>query len=123
MSEDLSRAYNNADFIPGAAEFAPRWAAQAAAFRAALGHRAQTGIAWGEGARQTLDLFLPEHATPAGLMVFVHGGYWLAFDPSTWSHLAAGALARGWAVAMPATTTWPITALSLARTVWLRPRR
>ena len=34
-------------------------------------------------------------------MVFVHGGYWRAFDRGTWSHLAAGPLARGWAVAMP----------------------
>ena len=34
-------------------------------------------------------------------MVFVHGGYWRAFDRGLWSHLAAGPLARGWAVAMP----------------------
>ena len=34
-------------------------------------------------------------------MVFVHGGHWKAFDNSSWSHLAAGALARGWSVAMP----------------------
>ena len=40
-------------------------------------------------------------ATPAGLVVFVHGGYWRAFDRGDWSHLAAGPLARGWAVAMP----------------------
>ena len=33
--------------------------------------------------------------------MFVHGGYWKAFDKSYWSHLAAGPLARGWAVAMP----------------------
>ena len=39
--------------------------------------------------------------TPAGLVVFVHGGYWRAFDRGDWSHLAAGPLARGWAVAMP----------------------
>ncbi len=33
--------------------------------------------------------------------MFVHGGYWKAFDASSFSHLATGALARGWAVAMP----------------------
>src|SRR5690606_4847646 len=28
-------------------------------------------------------------------------GYWMDFDPTLWSHLAAGPLARGWAVALP----------------------
>nr|MBA3325206.1 alpha/beta fold hydrolase [Paracoccaceae bacterium] len=45
-------------------------------------------------------LFLPEGAAP-GLAIFVHGGYWRAYDRDVWSHLAAGPLARGWAVAMP----------------------
>ena len=35
-----------------------------------------------------------------GLVVYMHGGYWRAFDRTDWSHLAAGALGRGWAVAM-----------------------
>ena len=35
-----------------------------------------------------------------GTVVFVHGGYWKAFAPSVWSHLAAGPLSRGFAVAM-----------------------
>jgi len=106
MSEDLSTAYANADFIAGAAQFPPRWAAEAEAFRAALGDRAPCGLRYGDGARQTLDLFLPER-TPAGLLVFIHGGYWMAFDPSSWSHLAQGALARDWAVAMPGYTLAP----------------
>lgn len=103
---DLTAAYANADVIPGGAEYPARWAEQAAAFRAGLGDRARTGLRWGDEARQTFDLFLPEGA-PTGLAVFLHGGYWLAFDPSSWSHLAAGALARGWAVAMPGYTLAP----------------
>ena len=99
---DLTAAYANADVIPGGAEYPSRWAEQAAAFRTGLGDRARTGLRWGEGARQTFDLFLPEGA-PRGLAVFLHGGYWLAFDPSSWSHLAAGALAhrRSWAAPRP----------------------
>ncbi len=58
------------------------------------------GIAYGPHPRQAFDLFLPE-GTPVGLVVFVHGGYWRAFDRGLWSHLAGGPLARGWAVAMP----------------------
>ena len=34
-------------------------------------------------------------------MVYLHGGYWMAFGREDWSHLAAGAVARGWAVAVP----------------------
>lgn len=104
--QDMDRAYANGAFIPGAEGFPPRWTAEAAAFRAALGARAQTGIAYGPGARQGFDLFLPQGA-PRGLLVFVHGGYWLAFGRETWSHLAAGAVARGWACAIPSYTLAP----------------
>ena len=65
-----------------------------------MGGRLREGLAYGAHPRQRFDLFLPE-GTPAGLVVFVHGGYWRAFDRGDWSHLAAGPLARGWAVAMP----------------------
>lgn len=106
MSDDLSLAYANADFIPDAGSYIPRWAAEADAFRRRLGDRARIGVAYGAAPRQSFDLFLPE-TTPAGLMVFVHGGYWLRFAPADWSHLAQGALARGWAVAMPGYTLAP----------------
>jgi acetyl esterase/lipase len=36
----------------------------------------------------------------------------MAFDKSSWSHLAAGALAHGWAVAMPSYTLCPETRIS-----------
>ena len=85
---DYDRAYANGPFIPGAETFPPRWAREAAAFRAALGPRARTGVSYGPRPRNALDLFLPD-ATPQGLLVFVHGGYWLRFDRDLWSHLAS----------------------------------
>jgi len=97
---DLTDAYENGKYIPGAVEYPPRWSAEAAAFREGLGARAQLDLPYGEDARQRFDLFLPE-GEALGLVVFIHGGYWLKFDKSYWSHLAAGPLARGWAVAMP----------------------
>jgi len=106
QTEDLSRAYTNADFIVDAADYPPRWRAEAQDLRTSLGARALTGLAYGPGARQTFDLFLPEGA-PRGLMVFIHGGYWMAFAPGDWSGFAQGALARGWAVAMPGYTLAP----------------
>ncbi|MFN3277024.1 MAG: alpha/beta hydrolase [Paracoccus hibiscisoli] len=87
---DWDDAYANGAHIPHADAYVPRWTEAAAAFRAA--HPPQD---LGRG-----HLFLPE-GTPRGLMVFIHGGYWMRFDPTLWSHLAAGALAAGWACAMP----------------------
>lgn len=103
---DLSQAYANADFIADAASYPPRWAADAAAFRNQLGARSLLGQAYGPAERQRYDLFLPE-GTPRGLMVFVHGGYWLAFGREDWSHFAEGALLQGYAVAMPSYTLAP----------------
>lgn len=103
---DPDRDYTNGAFIPGASDYPPRWAEKAAAFREGLGPRAELDLAYGPGPRQTLDLFLP--TTPSkGLLVFVHGGYWHLFSKSHWSHLAAGPLARGYAVAMPGYTLAP----------------
>lgn len=97
---DWDDAYANAPHIPGAEAYPPRWAAAAAAFRAGLpAERRREGLAYGRHPREALDLFLPE-GTAQGVVVWVHGGYWMRFDRSDWSHLAAGPLARGWAVAM-----------------------
>ena len=99
-------AYKNMDYIPDGAAYPARWAAAASAFRDGLGTKATLGISYGKRERNWFDLFLPD-AAPEGVMIFVHGGYWLRFGPRDFSHLAAGALARGWAVAMPAYTLAP----------------
>ncbi|MGL4282007.1 MAG: alpha/beta hydrolase [Albidovulum sp.] len=99
-------AFANAKHIPGGEAYPARWTAEAEAFRGGLGDRTRLGLPYGGGMAEWFDLFLPE-AEPLGLLVFIHGGYWLAFGPRDFSHLAAGALARGWAVAMPAYTLAP----------------
>ena len=62
--------------------------------------RAELGLAYGEGEREKLDLFLPPNggATPTAL--FIHGGYWQALDRSFVSHCARGLLGQGVAVAV-----------------------
>ena len=99
-------AFANGKYIAGGAEYPARWATKAHGFRQVLADRARLGLPYGAGERQWFDLFLPE-ADPVGLVIFIHGGYWLAFGPREFSHLAAGALARGWACAMPAYTLAP----------------
>lgn len=102
----FDEAFANAKYIPGGMDFPNRWKVAAAAFRAELGPRARTGLRYGPGGRNVFDLFLPE-GEPKGLLVFVHGGYWLAFGPGDNSHLARGAVAAGWACALPAYTLAP----------------
>ena len=97
---DLDDAYANGAYIDGAEGYPPRWAAAAEAYRMALGDRARLGISYGPSSRMAFDLFQPVGAS-RGTLVFVHGGYWFKFHRHYWSHLAAGANARGWSVAMP----------------------
>lgn len=94
---DWDDAYENTGNIPDGAAHPPRWLRLS---EAALRHaRIEDGI------------FLPE-GRPRGLMVFVHGGYWMATHPGYYAHLAQGAVARGWAVVMPAYTQAPRGALA-----------
>ena len=101
---DWDDAFSNAAYIPDARRWPAAWNDAAAAFRGRA--RAELDLRYGPAPRNLLDLFLPE-AAPRGLAVFVHGGYWLDFDKDSWSHLARGAVARGWAVAIPSYTLCP----------------
>lgn len=94
---DLDDAYANMAYIPAGASYPGRWAAAAERFRGGARWHEE---AYGPGPRHRVDFFMPE-GVPRGLMVFIHGGYWLRFDRRDFSHLAAGAVAEGWAVAMP----------------------
>jgi len=101
---DWDDAYSNSAYIPDGDSYTARWAEAASRFRATA--KTQLDRSYGPSERERYDLFLPE-GTPCGTVVFVHGGYWHLFDKSSWSHLAAGPLARGWAVAMPSYTLAP----------------
>jgi len=105
---DWNDAYANGPNIPGGERWPAAWVGPAQAYRDALARagRARLDRAYGETPRQRYDLFLPERA-PCGLVVFVHGGFWRALDKSYWSHLAAGPVERGFAVAMPSYTLAP----------------
>lgn len=106
--DNWSDAYANGANIPGGERWPQAWVEPARDFREkmqGLG-RAQLDLSYGERPRNRFDLFLPD-ATPKGLVVYVHGGYWQALDKSYWSHLAEGCVERGFAVAMPSYTLCP----------------
>ncbi|TGT91631.1 MULTISPECIES: alpha/beta hydrolase [unclassified Mesorhizobium] len=105
---DWDNAYANGANIAGSDRWPAAWAEPAQAFRDALSAqgRARIDIAYGDRPRNRFDLFLPK-AAPRGLVVFIHGGYWMETDKSLWSHLAEGAVDSGFAVAMPSYTQCP----------------
>ncbi len=101
-------AYANAPYIPDGVAYPARWSAAAREFRRQARWRE---VAYGTPSRERLDLFLPDNSA-AGLAIFVHGGFWRAFDGRSWSHLAAGLVRRGWAVAVPTYTLAPQVRIS-----------
>ena len=98
----LDDDYANAAYIPNAENFLQDWEQSAREYRE-VEHsfgRAQLNQYYGEQPGQAYDLFFPA-GRPDGLMVFVHGGYWMRFGRRDFSHLARGATLKGWAVAIP----------------------
>ena len=98
----LDDAYANAPYIPGADAYPDRWSTDAATFRDQIqaSGRATLGLSYGTTERQAYDLFSPD-VVQEGLAIFVHGGYWMKFHRTFWSHFAQGLLERGWNVAVP----------------------
>ncbi|WP_208350561.1 alpha/beta hydrolase [Pseudaestuariivita rosea] len=107
---DWDDAYANMAYTPGAEKLPQLWSEQAAAYRAS-GVRIDQDIAYGDQPRERFDLVWPD-GMARGLAVFVHGGYWMRFDKSYWTHLAQGARAKGWAVCLPSYTLTPEVRIS-----------
>lgn len=105
---DWDDAYENPAHIANAEEIRKSWPKLAKIFRKQLvkKSRAQLDIRYGKNPRNLIDIFLPEKK-PKGLVVFIHGGYWRRFSKDIFSHLAQGALDKGYAVAMPSYTLCP----------------
>lgn len=102
--QDLSDAYENRAYIPDGDRYLSLWPEQAAAFRAKENVQELPGFH--TGTRRAVDMVTPD-GTAQGTVIFVHGGYWRAFDKSVWTHLAAGAVQRGWRMALPGYTLCP----------------
>ena len=107
-------AFENMANVPNSSELPAFWAARAAQYRdeaIAAKRRLDTDIQYGEHEREVFDLVWPD-STPKGLVVFVHGGYWIRLDKSFWTDLAEGARANGWAVCLPSYTLAPEARIS-----------
>jgi len=111
--DDWDDAYANGAYIEAADTYPGKWARAALHYRRAMVKQqlADIDISYGTSERQKLDIFRPEK-NGQGLLVFVHGGYWRAFDKSCWSHLARGAIRQGWTVALPSYDLAPAVSIS-----------
>lgn len=107
---DCDAAYDNMAAIPDAQAHLERLPSRAAAFIAEA-DVCFDEIAYGPDPRQKLDLVRPKRSA-AGLVVFLHGGYWRRTDKSFWSHVASGVAASGWAAALPSYRLAPSVRLS-----------
>lgn len=105
---DWDDAYDNSGHVPQVAQLAEDWLRKSDAFHAA---RPRETLQYGPGARQFVDLYRPEKAAQ-GLVLFVHGGYWHLRTGRDFSFLAAGALARGYAVGIVTYTLAPEARMS-----------
>ena len=94
----LDAQYNNRARVPNFQDHLDAWSRDSAAFRA--GDRALLDLAYGPGERQAVDLFLPDSASPAPLLAFIHGGYWQALDRKLFSYIARPFAERGVATAV-----------------------
>ncbi len=95
---DYEAEYNNRARVPEHPPIIAGWARDAQAWRESQ-HSSYRSISYGPGARNSIDVF-PSRGE-GNVVVFIHGGYWQAFDGSFFSHLAAGLNAHGVTVAIP----------------------
>ena len=93
---DYEVEYNNRARVPEHPALIEGWQRDAAAWRAAA--RGEWGLRYGAGPRMELDI-VGDGTGP--LVLFVHGGYWMALDRSFFTHMARGLNARGATVVIP----------------------
>lgn len=93
---DYEAEYNNRARVPEHPALMAAWGRDAAAWRAEHPPRVLT---YGPSERNKIDLFAGERDGP--VVVFIHGGYWQAFDGSSFSHCARGLNRHGISVAVP----------------------
>ncbi len=110
---DYEAEYNLRARVPEHPQIFARWARDAEDYRVETlkRGRAELGLSYGDTPRQYIDLFLPEAGESAPLAVFIHGGYWRSFDPSSSSHMARGLNGRGVAVAVAGYDLCPIVTI------------
>src|SRR5262245_30534880 len=82
----LDREYNNRGKVASFADYLARYPRESEATRRALAPRLD--VPYGPTPAETLDIFPAAGPGPAPVNVFIHGGYWMAFDKKDFSFVA-----------------------------------
>jgi arylformamidase len=90
--EELDRAYDQRAWAPNADAVIARYGAASEAARVRL--RRDADLAYGPGVQERLDIF-PAAASPAPILVFLHGGAWRGGTKETYAFPAATLVAAG----------------------------
>ena len=93
----LFAEYNNRGKVSDYEDYAADCAIRSEAARQNLSN-ASIDLTYGDGPRETYDLFLPENKTPP-LFAFIHGGYWQWNDKNSYAFLAEPFIEAGIAFA------------------------
>lgn len=107
---DWNDEFANAKYIPNGVSYPNLWRQLAGSFRSNWPNQL-LDCQYGEHPRKRFDLFLPSGQN-IGLVVFIHGGFWLDFDKSFWSHLARGFCENNWSCAIPSYVLAPEAKIS-----------
>lgn len=126
---DWEKEYDNRARVASHPTIIARWSHDAAAFRTKA--KMEADVSYGATPRCVMDIFFPAKPDDAPVTMFVHGGYWRAFDQKTFSHMSKGLVARGAIVAVPTYDLAPYVTLSTildemrdcAAHLWRRFRR
>ncbi len=110
-------AYDNAAATHNSAALSQARNEASAAFRAA--HSKHLDLAYGPRERNKWDLY-PAADSKAPVLVFIHGGYWQRNSREFFAIMAEGALARGFAAALPSHTLAPEASLTEIVAHWRR---
>jgi arylformamidase len=89
----LDAQYNNRAKVPAFQSIVDRWAADGERARTTLSPRLD--LRYGEGARETMNVYPASGPSPAPVLVWIHGGYWMSLAKEWNDFVALGLVPHG----------------------------
>jgi arylformamidase len=89
----LDAQYDNRAKVPDFQRHIDRWMSGSQRARESL--RCTLDVAYGAGPSETLDVFPAGRSTPTPVLVFIHGGYWMARSKADTDFVALGLVPHG----------------------------
>jgi arylformamidase len=121
INEIYDYEYSPSKSVKNTPAYFEQWLNRSAPARDSL--NCQLDLAYGEGERETIDLFFAENSTK--WLVFIHGGYWQAMTKNHFSYIAPPLVQSGYNVAVveyhlcPEVTVATITEQCRKAIAWL----